>query len=155
MVNGAPITRPTLDHWMEVAAAPGKASAASNQRYKMLETEVLGYLITADWLIGESASLSVKLSDAEVKHQLVREKLAEFPRAAQFEAYLHESRETVSDLLLNVKLHMLEQKLRTREKNGFTAFVKRLEKRWTARTECRAGYVVPDCREYRAPKAKG
>jgi hypothetical protein len=156
-VDGSPITKATFAHWMKVAKAPSKPGA----RYQAAKAEVLGFLISADWLIGESSSLGIKLSDAEVKRELVKEKVAAFPEPAKFKAYLHSSGETVSDLLLNLKVHLLGQKLEQRELKGksqaakekaFEAFVKAFRKKWTAKTECRAGYVVEDCRQYKAPK---
>jgi hypothetical protein len=30
--------------------------------------------------------------------------------------------------------------------------VKNFKKKWTAKTECGSEYVVPDCKEYKAPK---
>jgi hypothetical protein len=157
-VDGSPITKATFAHWMKVAKAPSKPGA----RYRAAKAEVLGFLISADWLIGESSSLGIKLSDAEVKRALVKEKVAAFPEPAKFKAYLHSSGETVSDLLLNLKVHLLGQKLEQRElkgksqaakKKAFEAFVKAFRKKWTAKTECRSGYVVEDCKQYKAPKA--
>jgi hypothetical protein len=157
-VDGSPITKATFAHWMKVAKAPSKPGA----RYQAAKAEVLGFLISADWLIGESSSLGIKLSDAEVKRELVKEKVAAFPEPAKFKAYLHSSGETVSDLLLNLKVHLLGQKLEQRELKGksqaakekaFEAFVKVFRKKWIAKTECRAGYIVKDCKQYKAPKA--
>jgi foldase protein PrsA len=202
-VGGAPITKATFAHWMQVVAAPTKTSPTSaavvpqpprysaciahlavaaakpvkgekhpstaelksecEREYKAMQAEVLGFLISADWLIGESSSLGVKLSDAEVKQQLVKEKVAAFPEPAKFKAYLQSSGETVSDVLLNLKVRLLEQKLEARALKGkskaaqqkaFAAFVKAFKKKWTAKTECRAGYVVEDCKQYKAPKSK-
>jgi hypothetical protein len=156
-VDGAPITKATFEHWMKIAKAPSKPGA----RYEAVKVEVLGFLISADWLIGESSSLGVKLSDAEVKRQLIKEKLAAFPEPAKFKAFLRSSGETVSDLLLNLKVHLLGQKLEQRalvgkseaaKQKAFAAFVKAFRKKWSAKTECRAGYVVEDCRQYKAPK---
>jgi hypothetical protein len=156
-VDGASITKATFDHWMKIAKAPSKPGA----RYQAAKAEVLGFLISADWLIGESSSLGVRLSDEEVKKQLIEEKLAAFPQPAKFKAYLQSSGETVSDLLLNLKVHLLGQKLEQRALKGkseaakqkaFAAFVKAFRKKWTAKTECRAGYVVEDCRQYKVPK---
>jgi SurA N-terminal domain len=156
-VDGAPITKATFAHWMKIAKAPSKPGA----RYQAAKAEVLGFLISADWLIGESSSLGVKLSDEEVKRELIKEKVAEFPEPAKFRAYLKSSGETVSDVLLNLKVHLLGQKLEQRALKGksqtakekaFETFVKAFRKKWTAKTECRAGYVVEDCKQYKAPK---
>jgi hypothetical protein len=33
--------------------------------------------------------------------------------------------------------------------------VKEFKKKWTNQTECRSGYVVQDCKTYKAPKTSG
>ncbi len=158
-VDGSAITKATFDHWMRIAKAPSRPGA----RYEAAKAEVLGFLITADWMIGESSLRGVRLSDAEVKRQLVREKLAAFPEPAKFKAYLRSSGETVSDVLLDLKVHMLEQKLEQRALHGkteaarqkaFAAFVKAFRKKWTANTDCRPAYVVVDCRQYKPPRQR-
>jgi foldase protein PrsA len=53
----------------------------------------------------------VKVSDAEVHKQFEKIKSEEFPKAAEFEKFLSTSGQTVSDLLLRVKLNMLSQKI--------------------------------------------
>jgi foldase protein PrsA len=35
---------------------------------------------------------------------------------------------------------------------AMSAFVPKFQKKWTAKTNCRSGYVVPDCKSYKAPK---
>ncbi len=141
--------------------------SACEQRYKSLETRVLAYLISADWVIGEGVSLGVKLSDAEVKKQFVKEKVAEFPEVAKFQAFLRSSGETVSDLLLSVKLRLLQQKIEQRvvknkghvthaqQQAAFTQFVKNFKRKWLAKTECRPGYIVVDCKQYKVRRARG
>jgi foldase protein PrsA len=81
------------------------------QQYQSLKREVLGFLISSQWILGEAASLGVKVSDAEVKKQFVKIRTQQFPSAAEFEKFLTTSGQTVSDLLLRVKLNMLSQKI--------------------------------------------
>jgi foldase protein PrsA len=81
------------------------------QQYKSLQTEVLGFLISSNWVIGEAKSLGVKISDAEVKKQFEKIKSQQFPKAAEFEKFLKTSGQSVSDLLLRVKLNLLSQKI--------------------------------------------
>ncbi|MDE3070139.1 MAG: peptidyl-prolyl cis-trans isomerase [Acidobacteriota bacterium] len=38
------------------------------------------------------------------------------------------------------------------QQKALSTFVTGFKKKWTERTECRSGYVVPDCKEYKAPK---
>jgi foldase protein PrsA len=85
--------------------------AQCEQQYKALSQEVLGFLISSQWVIGEAASLGVKVSDAEVKKEFEKIKNAQFPKAAEFEKFLASSGQTTSDLLLRVKLNMLSQRI--------------------------------------------
>jgi foldase protein PrsA len=81
------------------------------QEYKSLQQEVLGFLISSNWVLGEASSLGVKASDAEVKKQFEKIKSQQFPKAAEFEKFLKGSGQTVSDLLLRVKLNLLSSKI--------------------------------------------
>jgi foldase protein PrsA len=81
------------------------------QEYKSLQQEVLGFLISSNWVLGEASSLGVKVSDAEVKKQFEKIKDQQFPKAAEFEKFLKTSGQTVSDLLLRVKLNLLSSKI--------------------------------------------
>lgn len=81
------------------------------QQYKSLQQEVLGFLISSQWVIGEAGSLGVHVSDAEVKKEFEKIKKTQFPKAAEFEKFLQTSGQSVSDLLLRVKLNMLSQKI--------------------------------------------
>jgi foldase protein PrsA len=80
-------------------------------QYKALQQEVLGFLISSQWVLSEANSLGVKLSDAEVKKEFAKIKASQFPKAAEFEKFLASSGQTVSDLLLRVKLNLLSQKI--------------------------------------------
>jgi foldase protein PrsA len=94
-------------------AAPTEAALKSQceQQYKSLQQEVLGFLISSEWVLGEAKSLGVKISDAEVKKQFEKIKSQQFPKAAEFEKFLKTSGQTVSDLLLRVKLNLLSAKI--------------------------------------------
>jgi len=81
------------------------------QQYKTLRTEVLGFLLSSNWVLGEGSSLGVKVSDKEVKKQFTKIKEQQFPKAEEFEKFLATSGQTVSDLLLRVKLNLVSQKI--------------------------------------------
>jgi foldase protein PrsA len=81
------------------------------QQYKSLQQEVLGFLISSEWVLGEANSLGVKVSDKEVKKQFEKIKSQQFPKAAEFQKFLSTSGQTVSDLLLRVKLNLLSSKV--------------------------------------------
>jgi foldase protein PrsA len=88
-----------------------KLKSECQTQYKALQQEVLGFLISSQWVISEAAALGVKVSDAEVKKEFAKIKAAQFPKAAEFEKFLASSGQTVSDLLLRVKLNVLSQKI--------------------------------------------
>jgi foldase protein PrsA len=81
------------------------------QQYKSLQQEVLGFLISSSWVLGEASAMNVKVSDEEVHKQFEKIKSEEFPKASEFEKFLSSSGQTISDLLLRVKLNMLSQKI--------------------------------------------
>jgi len=107
-------------HLAKTAPKPAKGQKAPTTaqlksecetEYKSLQTEVLGFLISSQWVIGEAGSLGVKLSDAEVHKEFTKIKTSQFPKASEFEKFLATSGQTVSDLLLRVKLNLLSQKI--------------------------------------------
>jgi foldase protein PrsA len=81
------------------------------QQYKSLQQEVLGFLISSQWVIGEAESLGVSVSDKEVKKRFEQIRNQQFQKTAEFEKFLANSGQTVSDLLLRVKLNLLSQKI--------------------------------------------
>jgi len=85
--------------------------AQCEQQYKSLSTEVLGFLISAQWVFSEAESLGVKASDSEVHKEFTKIKTTQFPKAAEFEKFMQTSGQSVSDLLLRVKLNMLSSKI--------------------------------------------
>jgi foldase protein PrsA len=104
----------------KAAAKPAKGQTAPTEaqlksqceaQYKSLQQEVLGFLISSNWVLGEASSLGVKVSDQEVKKQFEKIKSQQFPKAAEFEKFLKSSGQTVSDLLLRVKLNLLSSKI--------------------------------------------
>ncbi len=121
-----------IAHLKEIAPAPAKGQAPPTaeslkkqceQQYKALQQEVLGFLISSQWVIGEANSLGVKLSDKEVKKQFETIKDEQFPKSAEFEKFLASSGQTVSDLLLRVKLNLLSTKIQAKilkEKSSIT-----------------------------------
>jgi foldase protein PrsA len=93
--------------------APSVASlkAQCEQQYTALKQEVLGFLISANWVVGEAEEQGVKVSDTEVKKQFNQVKNQQFPKEADFKKFLATSGQTVSDLLLRVKLNLLSSKI--------------------------------------------
>jgi foldase protein PrsA len=93
--------------------APSQAQLKSQceTQYKSLQQEVLGFLISSSWVVGEADSLGVKVSDKEVQKRFNQIKEQQFPKPAEFEKFLASSGQSVSDLLLRVKLNLLSSKI--------------------------------------------
>ena len=108
-----------IAHLKEVAAKEPKTPAPTEAtlkrqcetQFKSLRQEVMAFLLSSQWVIGEAGALGVKLSDAEVKRQFEKIRAQQFPKAAAFEHFLALSGQTVSDLLLRVKLNLLSAKI--------------------------------------------
>jgi foldase protein PrsA len=84
------------------------------QQYTALKQQVLGYLISANWVIGEASDQGVKVSDNEVRKQFNQIKSQQFPKEADFQKFLASTGYTVSDVLLRVKLNLLSQKIQAK-----------------------------------------
>jgi foldase protein PrsA len=91
------------------SAAQYKAQCA--QEYTALKQQVLGFLISANWVIGEASDQGLSVSDKEVEKKFTELKTQQFPKEEAFKKFLATTGQTVSDLLLRVKLNLLSQKI--------------------------------------------
>jgi foldase protein PrsA len=116
-----------IAHLAKTAPKPAKGQKAPThaqlksecaQQYKSLLSEVLGFLISSQWVLSEASSLGVKISDSQVHKEFTKIKTAQFPKASEFEKFLHTSGQTVSDLLLRVKLNLLSSKIQKKIVSG-------------------------------------
>jgi foldase protein PrsA len=120
VVPDPPTYKACIAHLEATAPKPAKGqpkpTAAAlktqcEQQYTALKQQVLGYLISADWVIGEASDQGVKVTDNEVKKQFAQIKNQQFPKEADFQKFLSNTGYTVSDVLLRVKLDLLSQKI--------------------------------------------
>lgn len=125
------------------------------RRYEAVRQHVLQLLITFQWLAGEGTARGVKVSAAEVRQALARFRRESFTSYAGYRNYFRYSGETVADEMMVLKSNLiatkLEQSLTAQGAAALAAFARDFPRRWVPRTSCRAGYVVPDCRQYKGP----
>jgi foldase protein PrsA len=95
----------------QAAKTPAALKTECEQQYKELTQQVLGYLISLDWVFGAAQEHGVHVSDAEVVKHFNSLKKESFKTEAAFQAFLAKTGETVSDLLLRVKYSMISTKL--------------------------------------------
>jgi hypothetical protein len=155
-VERTPITKASFEHWMSVTAALSHTRAHNGVA---LKNQVLGFLITSQWVLAEASHLGIDVSEAEARQRLHQVTAKQYPKASQLEHYLASIGETEAELLMRVKGELLEAKISQHVAAGKTAstephlllsdFQKSFEARWRARTSCQPGYVMEDCREYK------
>jgi len=142
-VQGSAISRAALAHWTTIERA-GKQGPSIRAG---AEERALAFLITAKWIEGEAAAQGVRASASEA--QATYERLTHGPAGATFAANLRQAGMDRTDELLQLRLERLAAGLRAKGGTGrrLAAFVAAYRRHWRARTSCRPGYVVPECRE--------
>lgn len=127
VVPDPPAYRNCIAHLRATTPKPAKGQAPPTeatlkaeceQQYTSLKQEVLGFLISADWVLGEAEEQGVKVSNGEVTKQFNTIKNQQYPKEANFQKFLKTTGETVSDLLLRVKLNLLSSKIQQKVSTG-------------------------------------
>ncbi len=104
VVEQTPITKTSFEHWVSVTAALNHSKAHSKAARAALKNQVLGFLITSQWVLAEAAHLGIGVSEAEVRQRLHQVTAKQFPKASQLKHYLASIGETEADLLMRVKV---------------------------------------------------
>ncbi len=149
-VSSTPISKASYEHWLAIERALGAAGSPSHQ--------ALGFLITSQWVLGEAAARHIEVSEAEVKQRYAQLVHESFPKAGSLKKYLAKSGETEADLLARIKVELLASKVAAKVTSGksssqrtalLSAFEKGFHEHWKAYTDCKAGYVMEDCKQYK------
>ncbi|HEX8715270.1 MAG TPA: hypothetical protein VF706_06835, partial [Solirubrobacteraceae bacterium] len=147
----------------------GALRGECEREWLALRRHVLEILLTYYWTQEEARALHVLVTPSEVQHLLD----AQFGSARRFEQFRRGSGVSMSEerFILTSKLQL--KKLQERvsplhvhtghESAQMSASVdlayQRLDaamkRKWIPRTDCRAGYVVAECRQYRGPADTG
>jgi hypothetical protein len=199
-VDGTPITRETVSHWMSVIAAGdnlehvgrpaprrlvsdppdyracavaihsiGPAKDAKGERkqiklqchqlYQGIKEQTLSFLIQGTWTAKEDSELGVEVTGREVERRLSKTRAERFRTDAAFRAFLRNSGLTLSDERALIRRGLQAERLEARRRQGLSRRVKGREaleralldayaesrKKWSTRTHCSDGYVVPEC----------
>jgi hypothetical protein len=132
------------------------------RQYTAIQTRVLGFLITGYWLRQEAQAHHLSLTPAAVRSKFEEERRAHYPSTADFRHLQETSGQTIPDLEFAVETEMLSTRLlqafakrahmQVSNPKTVAALNRQIVATWTPRTECRAGYVVRDCKEYQPPR---
>jgi phosphatidylethanolamine-binding protein (PEBP) family uncharacterized protein len=149
VVSGIPIPKASYAHWVSIEKALGASSSPSHQ--------ALGFLITSEWVLGEAAARHIAISDAEVKKHYAQLVHQSFPKSGELQKYLAKSGETQADLLARIKVELLASRIAAKVTAGkgakqrtalLTGFENNFHAHWKSLTDCHAGYMMEDCKQY-------
>src|SRR3954454_580150 len=90
---------------------PADLKAQCKQEYEGLRDQTMQFLVSAQWLLQETAKRKITASDKEVQTTFQQQKKQSFPKEADYQKYLATSGQTEADLIYRIKLSVLTNKL--------------------------------------------
>jgi hypothetical protein len=156
-VGAQEISGAIFSHWAMVAedgeGRSHRRPGAEPNRSQMLQ--VMGFLLSSDWVLGEAADLHVVVTAAEVRHRFDHIRHEQFSRRRDFKAFLRQTGQTTADLLLRVRLSMVSARIQRRIvgrsgsprhlQRALTRFVRHFQRKWRVQTYCESRYAVSNC----------
>jgi foldase protein PrsA len=88
------------------------------QQYDQLRDQVVGQLISYEWLQREAEDQGIEVTDAEVKKSFEEQKQQAFPKEADYEKFLKDSGQTTEDVLLGVRMSLISDAIRDKVTKG-------------------------------------
>jgi foldase protein PrsA len=88
------------------------------QQYNQLREQMMGLLISFEWIEREAKDQGISVSDAEVKKSFEEQKKQSFPKDADYQKFLKDSGQTEEDVLMRVRLDTLSNKIRDKVTKG-------------------------------------
>jgi hypothetical protein len=155
-VGAETITGATYLHWASVAR---KAATPRHKHAQLPNTvaaeQVMGFLISSDWVIGEARERGVVVSEATVRKRFDHIRDQQFPRRGAFRRFLERSGQTVADLLFRVRLSLLSARIQKQvlaghhgahaQRQALANFVGEFRSKWTGQTYCEPAFAVKTC----------
>jgi hypothetical protein len=156
-IGAEAITGATYLHWALIASDTNTQSGHKHLKppNTMVAEEVMAFLISSDWVIGEARERGIVISEATVQKQFDRVRREQFPRAKEFKKFLRSSGQTVADLLFRVRLNLLSQQIQKQvlaghhgkraQRQALANFVGEFKSRWMGQTYCEPAFAVKTC----------
>jgi foldase protein PrsA len=105
-----------------LAKTPTKQVRADcKQLFTSLSSQVMDFLIKAYWYQAEAARDHIKISNAQVEKAFNTAKAQQFSTPAQFQSFLSQTGQTVSDILFRFRINQIYTKLLARHNTTVTA----------------------------------
>jgi hypothetical protein len=134
---------------------PAKTIVADcRQLFESLSSQVMDFLIKADWIQADGARHGIVTTDAQVEHAYNNAKNKQFPGGKGYQAFLAKTGQSDQDVRLRFRINLILTRLSAREKGTETAretaVTKREKKAFAPQTRCTALVLMADCGNYRA-----
>ncbi len=138
-----------------------QAMQKCHELHEAIKAQALSFLIGAHWTMAEAFRRGIPANAAEVRSALGNARGGTYPPAAELGSYLKERHWSLSDLLFQVRLELLAERLQgssipdasseaVAHPSSASAILAREQLHIRAdKTFCEPGYVVPGCSEYR------
>jgi foldase protein PrsA len=86
--------------------------------YETLRAQAMQLLISYEWIEGEASDRGISVSEAEVRKRFEEQRKQSFPKDADYRKFLEDSGQTEQDILLRVRLDLLQTKIREQVTKG-------------------------------------
>ncbi|HET6868594.1 MAG TPA: hypothetical protein VFH80_21965 [Solirubrobacteraceae bacterium] len=127
--------------------------ADCRERFQTLSSQVMGFLIEADWIQADGARQGIVPTDAQVASVYTRTKQQQFPDGKGYQAFLAKTGQTDRDIRVRFRINLILNRLTAREKGSAAAketTVNKREKRlFAGQTRCTTLVLMADCGNYR------
>ena len=138
-----------------------RLKAQCEYEYEKIKLKALYTLIPYVWIRGEASEMGVGVTATELRQRLEALK-SQFGSETAFKRYIGKTGLTIQDLLSDIEQSVLSERImqkleKSSEQRQLTsaqrqqalrAFGVEYQAKWTSRTDCRPGYVVPICKQY-------
>jgi foldase protein PrsA len=123
-VDGEPIPKSEFDHWADVVFRSQQGATRNGKRkpkvpkpgspeYKQLSSQVMQFLVSSRWIVGEAADRGITASPTEIKRSFEQTKKQSFPSDKAYQRFLKQSGQSQEDIDFRVRSDVLATKLRT------------------------------------------
>jgi hypothetical protein len=128
------------------------------QLYLAIREQALRSLIYSAWDAGQAAEQHVSVSEAEVRSALARSRAEQDSARTSLAEYLDERHLSLSDAMTLARDDLLQRKVQAKlqryvagELSGveLAKLLQVYEAEWTEKTDCRPGYVIYRCAQYK------
>jgi hypothetical protein len=136
-------------------------SSRCRQLYLAIREQALRSLISSAWDAGQAAEQHVSISEAEVRSALARSRTEQDSARTSLAEYLDERHLSLSDAMTLARDDLLQRKVQAKLERyaigrlsgvELAKLLQVYEAQWTEKTECRPGYVIYRCAQYKGPE---